>query len=545
MGLQLRRVSLQNTAPPFPNQLLIRRIQGGGLRVDAAMTWVAQVDAQVDTAVATAGLSGVSLEGVLTVVLTPADVPPFLSVIDIYFANAPAVELEFTGLAQLAHLPGLSGHVAASVEAALAKEVVLPSRVVLSLLPGPRPALSPPPCGVLRMTLLGVEGVQSVDWSSIDSVRLLRIRLGGGPVWSTPAGAVPVGRDSSSPYMWASPPPRDDWDIADYEQRLHFDVCDGGWTPLAAAAEVPAGSLVRCAKEGRTLQLALEPQGSLHLHLDWLTVGQQPPRRTPCPAPLHEQLANGSGLARRAPRQRQCDSPASSVCATPTSAAGGSLGSSIAELPSGGPAPPLVALTAEVMRVTGLPPTGAAPFCVKLVCGVHSRSTMPGRARWEVGNQDPGLHSRDSCVLTGAINLLRSGVSPDIVASSFSLPLATVKTIAAHGAESRVSIEAFRTALEDRQKTTEPFFDQSVHIRMRYAELMQQRHMQLEVVDSEGDTVGVAVYPLPPPAGRVDFTYDGPFSLPLKAIGPDLPGGRCEVTGRVVCRALWPAFRRV
>eukprot|EP01062_Namystynia_karyoxenos_P062157 TRINITY_DN55085_c0_g1_i1.p1 TRINITY_DN55085_c0_g1~~TRINITY_DN55085_c0_g1_i1.p1 ORF type:complete len:627 (+),score=189.27 TRINITY_DN55085_c0_g1_i1:104-1984(+) len=177
-------LSLGDT-PPSVVGAKLTALPEGGVRIDSQVEWKGDVELHAQAGMASAGVSSVSLEGELCVLLRPAlPQPPFFGAAEIFFANPPTLSLGYAGLAQVAHLPGLSDIVSSAVESALAAHLVLPQRAVIPLVRDAGaerglPTRNPPPSGVLRLRPMALHGSQGSS---------LRVRIGGavgGQQWDT------------------------------------------------------------------------------------------------------------------------------------------------------------------------------------------------------------------------------------------------------------------------------------------------------------------------------------------------------------------------
>lgn len=144
--LRFRKLDLGNV-PLVLDNILVRELRTSEdgmasgknrdyIQFEWDVTWNSTCDIQLatDTFGISFGVKGITLSGRLQVIATPlSGVLPCIDAVQFAFVNPPEVELDFTGLANVADLKGIKGKVRKIVDNALAQSLVLPKRTVAPL----------------------------------------------------------------------------------------------------------------------------------------------------------------------------------------------------------------------------------------------------------------------------------------------------------------------------------------------------------------------------------------------------------------------------
>lgn len=118
----------------------------------------------------TVGLKSLSFEGDLVMHLGPLiSAKPVIGGIRAYFIDMPQVDVAFSNMAALAHVPGISGIVRNVIDSTISRKVVLPNVIGIPLATEeqgvPLSTFSAPtPIGLVRATVVRARGLTGHDW---------------------------------------------------------------------------------------------------------------------------------------------------------------------------------------------------------------------------------------------------------------------------------------------------------------------------------------------------------------------------------------------
>lgn len=146
----------------------------GGTRCHLFVEYDSDVHVEMDAGhMVKLGVKSFKLSGEAVVLIRPvmAEIQGCVGGCTFYFSNRPKIEMDFTGLANVADFGGISDVVRGVISQVLAEKIVLPNAItqlvgytdvaVYPLVMGP----PHPPIGVLRVTTVKAEGIKSGDWN--------------------------------------------------------------------------------------------------------------------------------------------------------------------------------------------------------------------------------------------------------------------------------------------------------------------------------------------------------------------------------------------
>jgi len=141
-----------------------------GVKMVAGIKYESNCEIELNLVVATLGIKSVRLAGELTFRIAPIiNEMPVLGGMVMYFVDPPTIDLQFVGLAQLAHYLGLAGTIRGLIDSQLAGLFVLPHVIPVALgseEQGVHMANlnKPQPLGVLRAAAVRASGLTGADW---------------------------------------------------------------------------------------------------------------------------------------------------------------------------------------------------------------------------------------------------------------------------------------------------------------------------------------------------------------------------------------------
>uniref|UniRef100_A0A0G4HSD4 C2 domain-containing protein n=1 Tax=Chromera velia CCMP2878 TaxID=1169474 RepID=A0A0G4HSD4_9ALVE len=157
--LKVKRINFDTTRDSENSEMIL-------LHFD--LDWQANCDIQLKIQyVGGFGIKELCLSGRFTVLLSPLlSKSPIVGGVQAFFHNAPQVSMDFSGLANVADLPVITGIVRKVVDSSIAAICVLPNRIAFPMDESVdcKALRFPPPLGVLRLRLVGCEGLWSADW---------------------------------------------------------------------------------------------------------------------------------------------------------------------------------------------------------------------------------------------------------------------------------------------------------------------------------------------------------------------------------------------
>jgi len=176
----LRPVSLKDfslgSSHPILGPLMIAHKSGHDpdLQLDCVLNWEGDVTAILDVAgYAQVGISKVIVKGIICLKLRPfIDHIPVVGGVEVFFLNAPDIDLKFAGQLELANMSLLRPAINDAVKSAVAKKLVLPNIIQVDIQPESRKRGDPmisfrdvAPIAILRVKVMEASRLRGADWS--------------------------------------------------------------------------------------------------------------------------------------------------------------------------------------------------------------------------------------------------------------------------------------------------------------------------------------------------------------------------------------------
>jgi len=250
-----------------------------GVKLEMKFDFDSEVDIEISLG-ARVGIRQLKFRGTLVVNLGPLiGESPVVGGMVAYFVEPPKLEHDFTGMGNIAEVPGLAGIVNDAFSAAVNSALVLPNVIAMPMATEEQGVNAahlsqPPPMGVLRATALRASGLKASDWSAFSKST------------SDPYVALKLAEvewHSSTVMKTCDPTWRTD-DVCDFvvfdrSQKLSVEVFDEDKLSkddfLGAARPLLIGEALGESEEG--IPLYEDPEkdeipknGSVKLRFDWL-----------------------------------------------------------------------------------------------------------------------------------------------------------------------------------------------------------------------------------------------------------------------------------
>lgn len=219
------------------------------------VVWDGECDIQMKADyIGSLGVKSIKLVGRMAIVLQPLlNVSPVVGAVQYAFVDTPHLELDFTGMAQVADIKSIKTTLIATILESIQSVMVLPTRSLLKVVDDGKQSfldMHQPPLGVARLTLLYGQGFRTENRSVLrNDVRdvYCNINIVTGDVWKTS-----VVHNSSRP-MWNE---HADFIVFDEDQVIHIvamDRDDGALDldDFVGKAQVTLRELLLCSKNDR------------------------------------------------------------------------------------------------------------------------------------------------------------------------------------------------------------------------------------------------------------------------------------------------------
>lgn len=223
-SLHFVKIDLGKVPIKFDNVDVHKR-EKGAIKLDIDVKWDGQCDIELAAnIIGSFGVERIKLDGRMSIMLGPiVDRMPLITAAQIAFVNPPFVELDFTGLAQVADLAIIDKTIRNIIQNVLASILVLPNRLLIKLDPGNDYYKTyHPPLGFIRLTVVSGQGFKVPKGFLKDVPDVYcNLRLGANPEWSTSTknnDVAPVWNESV------------DFLLADHDQRITVEVMDDDLT---------------------------------------------------------------------------------------------------------------------------------------------------------------------------------------------------------------------------------------------------------------------------------------------------------------------------
>eukprot|EP00435_Cladocopium_sp_Y103_P045047 s794_g12.t2 len=251
-----------------------------GLKLILDVDYQSDMHIDISAVVASIGVKSISLKGQLMIRLGPLiDEMPVVGGLTAYFNDCPELDLNFTGVGNVADMPVLYGLIKKQISQAINSAIVLPNCIAVPLATeqqGVDPALlgKPKPLAVLRATALRASKLPAMDWNLV------------GKASSDPFVKVTVANDSwSSSVVKQSCNPT--WTDQDVHNFVVFDCDQHIWLEVYDKDMLSSSDLIgkarplkvsnAMAESEKDLQLSdgSKSCGSLQMKFQWLTLSDE------------------------------------------------------------------------------------------------------------------------------------------------------------------------------------------------------------------------------------------------------------------------------
>lgn len=142
------------------------------LRIECRIEYHSDVDISIECGIASAGIRGIHFVGDVVIKFTQhIDEVPIVGGVVVYFLTAPRIDLDFTGLLNIADAPGISSTIRNAIDSAVAERLVMPNQICVPL--GTREQgvdlgsmKRPAPIGFVQVRAVSASGLTGADWNA-------------------------------------------------------------------------------------------------------------------------------------------------------------------------------------------------------------------------------------------------------------------------------------------------------------------------------------------------------------------------------------------
>lgn len=232
-SLRFTKIDLGTTPVTFDNIDVHRRAEGV-IKLDVDVRWDSLCDIELKHALAAFGVEHVKLSGRMSVLLAPlVERLPLVTAVQVAFINPPELELDFTGLANLADFSLIDDSIRKLIDGIIASILVLPNRLLIKIDPANdfhQTVLEQ--LGTLRLTVVKGAGFVTPKGFIKDVPDVyLKTRMGASEIWKTST------IDNSITPEWNE---SKDFLLSDHDQRISIEALDDD---LAGDDEIGKGSI--------------------------------------------------------------------------------------------------------------------------------------------------------------------------------------------------------------------------------------------------------------------------------------------------------------
>mmetsp|Transcript_14405 Transcript_14405/g.23796 ORF Transcript_14405/g.23796 Transcript_14405/m.23796 type:complete len:670 (+) Transcript_14405:112-2121(+) len=255
-SLKFTKIDL-GKVPMIIDNVVVHDLKDGNVQFDMDITWDSDSDIQLKADyLGSFGVKSIKLNGRMTFLLKPlTNVLPIVSAIQYAFTNPPELELDFTGLANIADFSFIDKSIRAVMQEVMASMVVLPMRMMYKMdLASDYREFYQHPVGAARITCVRgrgfVEEKKTFGSNDIPDV-YCNIKLGCEKVWKTS-----VVKNNLSPEWKES----NDFLLCDNDQIVSIEAWDEDNGALDSddflgTADVTVGDILLA---GKTLEVELQ-----------------------------------------------------------------------------------------------------------------------------------------------------------------------------------------------------------------------------------------------------------------------------------------------
>lgn len=278
-GTYFKAFTLGKRTPELGPIEVVEREDGAKLILN--INYESDVDIQIHAVVASLGVKAITLRGQLMLRLGPLiNEMPIVGGITAYFVDAPELELNFTGLGNVAEMPVIYGLIQNQIHQAIKNAMVLPNCIAVPLgtpEQGVEPALlkKPKPLAMLRATALNATNLEGMDWNltrKSSSDPFVKITVAN-DTWKSS-----VVKQNCNP-TW-TPEDVHDFVVFDQDQHVWLEVYDQdvvSSSDLIGKAE-PLKVVDAVGKSGKSMPLlrddSNQDHGALQMKFEWLELTQ-------------------------------------------------------------------------------------------------------------------------------------------------------------------------------------------------------------------------------------------------------------------------------
>jgi len=171
------------------DNILVHPLDDGMIKFDMDVVWDGACNIKLQAGRIHLGVKNIKLFGRLQFIMSPLiDLLPCIGAIQYGFINPPTLELDFTGLANLADIGGVDKKIRTILDDVIAGVMVLPNRMTyrMDLACDYRDAFAAP-LGIARLTAVSGRGfkVEKTKFKTDIPDVYLRVKLGSSPEWKT------------------------------------------------------------------------------------------------------------------------------------------------------------------------------------------------------------------------------------------------------------------------------------------------------------------------------------------------------------------------
>lgn len=278
-GTYFKKFTLGKRTPELGPIEVVEREDGVKLILN--INYESDVDIEIHAVMASVGVKAITLRGQLMLRLGPLiNEMPIVGGITAYFVDAPELDLDFTGLGNVAEMPVVYGIIQKQIHQAIKNAMVLPNCIAVPLgtpEQGVEPALlkKPKPLAMLRATAVKATNLEAMDWNltrKSSSDPFVKITVAN-DTWKSS-----VVKQNCNP-TW-TPEDVHDFVVFDRDQHVWLEVYDQDMvssSDLIGKAE-PLKVVDAVGKSGQSMPLlrdgSNQDHGALQMKFQWLELTQ-------------------------------------------------------------------------------------------------------------------------------------------------------------------------------------------------------------------------------------------------------------------------------
>lgn len=253
-SLRFKKIDLGRKPIQFANVDVHKR-EDTVIKFDIDVNWDGECDIELEAdLIGGFGVESVKVNGRISAILTPlADRLPVVMAAQIAFVNPPLLQLDFTGLANVADLSIIDDTIRKIIDNIVASILVLPNRLLIKLDPSNDYFKTyQQHLGFLRLTVVQGLGLKTPKGFFKDTPDCYcKVRLGASDTWKTSTK-----KNDSTP-EWNE---THDFLLTDHDQRIYIDLLDDDFNSddQLGSGSITVGQLLIA---GKNTNLALAQKG--------------------------------------------------------------------------------------------------------------------------------------------------------------------------------------------------------------------------------------------------------------------------------------------